>query len=80
MIPKFEHGTKFRESWESVSSCDSSTSRADDFRGGTSAGGVTGDVTGSDLAEISQQSHVSVMGVEILGRDSFSLRKRRLRF
>ena len=30
--------------------------------GGTSAGGVTGDVTGLELAEISQQSHVSVMG------------------
>ena len=25
-------------------------------------GGVTGDVTGLELAEISQQSHVSVMG------------------
>ena len=32
------------------------------FQGGTSAGGVTGDVTGSELAEISQQSHMSVMG------------------
>jgi len=28
-------------------SCDSSASRADEFRGGTSARGVTGDVTGS---------------------------------
>ena len=39
---------------------------ADEFRGGTSAGGVTGDVTGdvtgSELAEVCQQSHVSVMG------------------
>jgi len=26
-------------------------SRADEFRGGTSAKGVTGDVTGSELAE-----------------------------
>jgi len=33
---------------------------ADEFRDGTSAGGVTGDVTGSELAEICQQSHVSV--------------------
>ena len=32
------------------------------FWGGTSAGGVTGDVTGSELAEVCQQSHVSVMG------------------
>jgi len=31
-------------------------------KGGTSAGGVTGDVTGSELAEVCQQSHVSVMG------------------
>ena len=31
-------------------------------KGGTSAGGVTGGVTGSELAEICQQSHVSVMG------------------
>jgi len=30
--------------------------------GGTSAGGVTGDVTGSELANMCQQSHVSVMG------------------
>ena len=30
--------------------------------GGTSAGGVTGDVTGSELAEVFQQSHMSVMG------------------
>ena len=31
-------------------------------KGGTSAGGVTGDVTGSELAEVCQQSHVSVTG------------------
>ena len=30
--------------------------------GGTSAGGVTGDVTGTELAKICQQSHMSVMG------------------
>ena len=30
--------------------------------GGTSAGGVTGGVTDLELAEICQQSHVSVMG------------------
>ena len=30
--------------------------------GGTSAGGVTGGVTGLELAKICQQSHVSVMG------------------
>ena len=30
--------------------------------GGTSAGGVTGGVTDSELAEICQQSHMSVMG------------------
>src|SRR5882724_10575560 len=40
----------------------SGASRADGFRGGTSARGVTGDVTGSELAEGCQQSHVSVMG------------------
>jgi len=31
-------------------------------RGGTSAGGVTGDVTGLELAEVCQQSYVSVTG------------------
>ena len=31
-------------------------------QGGTSAGGVTGGVTGSELAKICQQSHMSVMG------------------
>ena len=46
--------------------CDSGASRADEFQGGTSAGGVTGDVTSSELAEISQQSHVSVTGCNIL--------------
>ena len=30
VIPKFERGTKFRESWESVWSCDCSASRADE--------------------------------------------------
>ena len=30
VIPKFEGGTKFWESWESVRSCDSSASRADE--------------------------------------------------
>src|SRR5882724_12081886 len=62
VIPKFEHGTKFWESWELVQSCDSGASRADEFRGGTSAGSVAGDVTGSELAEISQQIHMNVMG------------------
>jgi len=51
VIPKFERGTKFWESWESVRSCDSGASRADEFRGGTSAGGMTGKVTGSELAK-----------------------------
>src|SRR5882724_4878280 len=62
VIPEFEHGTKFWESRESVRSCDSGASRADEFQGGTSARGVTGDVTGLRLAEVCQQSHVSVMG------------------
>src|SRR5882724_6118726 len=62
VIPEFERGTKFRESWESVRSCDSSASRADEFRGGTSARGVTGSVTGSELAEVCQQSYVGVTG------------------
>src|SRR5882724_8025636 len=62
VIPKFEHRTKFQESRESVRSCDSGASRADEFRGGTSARGVTVDVTGSELAEVCQQSHGSVMG------------------
>jgi len=34
-------------------------------KGGTSAGGVTGGVTGSELAEICQQSHMSVTGHNI---------------
>ena len=55
MIPEFKHGTKFQESRESVRSCDSDASRADGFRGGTSARGVTGDVTGSELAKVCQQ-------------------------
>ena len=38
---------------------------ADELRGGTSAGGVTGDVTGSELAKVCQQSHKSVMGCNI---------------
>ena len=42
--------------------CDSGASRADEFRGGTSAKGVTGSVTGLELAEVCQQSHVSVTG------------------
>jgi len=33
----------------------------DEFRGGTSAGGVTGDMTGSELASF-VASYVSVMG------------------
>ena len=37
-------------------------SRADEFQGGTSAGGVAGVVTGPELTEICQQIHVSVMG------------------
>jgi len=35
---------------------------ADEFQGGTSAGGVTGDVTGLELAEVYQQSYVHVTG------------------
>ena len=62
VIPEFERGTRFRESRESVWSCDSGASRADEFRDGTSAGGVTGDVTGSELVKICQQSHISVTG------------------
>jgi len=30
VIPEFERGTEFQESWESVRSCDSSASRADE--------------------------------------------------
>ena len=41
MTSKFENGTRFWESWESVRSCDCSASRVDEFQGGTSAGGVT---------------------------------------
>ena len=37
VIPEFERGTEFRESRESMRSCDSGASRADEFRGGTSA-------------------------------------------
>src|SRR5882724_4408979 len=58
VIPKFERRTEFRESQESVRSFDSSASRADEFRGGTSARGVTG----LGLAKICQQSHLSVTG------------------
>jgi len=35
---------------------------ADEPQGGTSAGGVTGDVTGSELPKVCQQSYVRVMG------------------
>jgi len=38
---------------------------ADEFQGGTSAGGVTGEVTGSELAEVCQQSYMRVMGHNI---------------
>ena len=62
MIPEFECGTKFWESRESVRSCDSSATRADEFQGGTSAGVVTRGVTGPELAKICQQSHMSVTG------------------
>ena len=34
--------------------------------GGTNAGGVMRGVTGSELAKVCQQSHVSVMGCNIL--------------
>ena len=33
VIPEFKRRTEFRESQESVQSCDSSASRADEFRG-----------------------------------------------
>src|SRR5882724_11683841 len=66
VIPEFECGTRFRESRESVQSCDSGASRADEFQGGTSAGSAAGDVTGSELAEVCQQSHVSVTGHKIM--------------
>src|SRR5882724_7730708 len=62
VIPDFECRTKFQESRELVRSCDSGASRADEFRGGTSARGVTGSVTGSELAQVCQQSHMSVTG------------------
>ena len=35
---------------------------ADVFQGGTSAGGMTRDVTGSELAEVCQQIYVRVTG------------------
>jgi len=49
---------------ESRSRCEAVVAvfKADEFRGGTSARGVTGDVTGSELAKVCQQSHMSVMG------------------
>jgi len=62
VIPKFECGTKFQDSLELVWSCDSGASRADEFWGGTSAGCVTGCVTGLELAKIGQKSHMSVTG------------------
>ena len=43
---------------------------ADEFQGGTSAGGVTGNVTGSELAEVCQQSHMSVMGCNSVYKNS----------
>src|SRR5882724_11993000 len=76
VIPEFECGTKFRESRESVQSCDSGASRADEFRGGTSARGVTGDVTGSELAEVCQQIHVSVMGCNTINEPWQKKRKK----
>src|SRR5882724_6090252 len=52
VIPEFEHGTRFQESWELVWSCDSGASRVDEFQGGTSRGGVTEGVTGLELAKV----------------------------
>ena len=70
VIPEFECGTKFQESRELVRSCDSGASRAEEFRGGTSARGVTGSVTGSELAKVCQQSHVSVTGCNIYSEEN----------
>ena len=67
VIPKFECWTEFRESWELVWSCDSGASMADEFWGGTSAGGMTGDVTSLELAEVCQQSYVRVTGCNRMG-------------
>jgi len=53
VIPEFECGTKFWNLGSRCESCDSGASRADEFCG-TSARGVTGNVTGSELAEIAQ--------------------------
>src|SRR5882724_13510527 len=41
VITECECGTESWGSWESVQSCDCSASSADEFQGGTSAGGVT---------------------------------------
>ena len=38
--------------------------------GGTSAGGVTGGVTGLELADICQKIHMSVMGCNICSHES----------
>ena len=58
VIPKFEHGTKFQESQESVC-CDSGASRVDEFWGRTSARGVMRRcdrfVTSQDLSAKSHQ-------------------------
>jgi len=66
VITKFECGIEFWGSWKLVQSCDCGASRADEFQGGTNAGGVTGDVTGLELAKVCQQSHMSVMGCNML--------------
>jgi len=49
VIPEFKHRTDIQES-RSWCEADSGASRADDFRSGTSAGGVTGDGTGSETS------------------------------
>ena len=62
MIPEFEHRTKF---WLG-SQCEAVIAvlhRLMSSKGGTSAGGVTRGVTGLELANICQQSHVSVTGL-----------------
>ena len=62
MTSEFKHGTRFQESKESQRSNDCDALGFDKFQGGTKHGSDEGGVTGSELAKICQQCHMSVMG------------------
>ena len=62
VIPEFKCGTNSRNLGSQCEAVIAVLQGLMSSKGGTSAGGVTGDVTVSELGKISQQSHMSVMG------------------